>query len=492
MSVTGVLEKYAVHVVGGQGHPDDARARVAEAKAQAASLEQALAAAEARLASLREVPQKMMRQGAISLASAAAAPMADADLQSVRALRTMPQPSPTVQLVVRCACSILTVDLPGSKKMTALLTWEEAKKVLSRTDFALCVKQFNAANLLDQAELVALVKKNARWAAATSSEGVGVGRTDVVTLASALASSSAVGSLFGWCSRLLSGLESLGAACVPSAEVLEATAVAERQVGERQAEWEGALASVQRAERHLEEEQRRFNETERARKEAVRREAIAKARREAEEIMRLEQERARLAAEEKAMREAEEKARREAEEKAKQDAAKARREVEEKARREAEEKARREAEEAEAALREVEAELRRIEEASKQAEERELARAAAFKRYLASELERIEVELARSDEMNLHLVIQTMQADDERAMGQLLDETRKAAVDELLVLAPNAGRERCRGLLERCEWNVADAACELLALDCDRPILVAALPTPAAASRIARETRRFS
>ena len=484
------VDKYAVHVVGGQGHLDDARARVAEAKAQAASLEQALAAAEARLASLREVPQKMMRQGAISLAAAAAAPMADADLQSVRALRTMPQPSPTVQLVVRCACSILTVDLPGSKKMTALLTWEEAKKVLSRTDFALCVKQFNAANLLDQAELVALVKKNARWAAATSSEGVGVGRTDVVTLASALASSSAVGSLFGWCSRLLSGLESLGAACVPSVEVLEATAAAERQVGERQAEWEGALASVQRAERHLEEEQRRFDETERLRKEAVRREAIAKARREAEEIMRLEQERARLAAEEKAKREAEEKARREAEEKAKQEAEKARREAEEKARREAEEKARREAEEAEAALREVEAELRRIEEASKQAEERELARAAAFKRYLASELERIEVELASSDEMNLHLVVQTMQADDERAMGQLLDETRKAAVDELLVLAPNAGRERCRGLLERCEWNVADAACELLALDCDRPILVAALPTPAAASRIARETRR--
>ena len=155
------VDKYAVHVVGGQGHLDDARARVAEAKAQAASLEQALAAAEARLASLREVPQRMMRQGAISLAAAAAAPMADADLQSVRALRTMPQPSPTVQLVVRCACTILTVDLPGSKKMTALLTWEEAKKVLSRTDFALCVKQFNAANLLDQDELVALVKKNA-------------------------------------------------------------------------------------------------------------------------------------------------------------------------------------------------------------------------------------------------------------------------------------------------------------------------------------------
>ena len=490
MSMTGTVEKYAVHVVGGQGPLDDARARVAEAKALAASLEQALARAEARLASLREVPQKMMRQGAISLAAAAAAPMADADLQSVRALRTMPQPSPTVQLVVRCACSILTVDLPGSKKMTALLTWEEAKKVLSRTDFALCVKQFNAANLLDQDELVALVKKNARWAAASSSDGVGVGRTDVVTLASALASSSAVGSLFGWCSRLLSGLESLSTACVPSAEVLEATAAAERQVGERQAEWEGALTSVQRAERHLEEEQRHFDETERARKEAARREAIAKARREAEEVMRLEQERARLAAEEKARREAEEKARREAEEKAKQEAAKARREAEEKARREAEEKARREAEEAEAALREVESELRRIEEASRRAEERELARAAAFKRYLACERERLEVELASSGEMNLHLVVQTMQADDERAMGQLLDETRKAAVDELLVLAPNAGRDRCRGLLERCEWNVADAACELLALDCDRPILVAALPTPAAASRIARETRR--
>ena len=490
MSMTGTVEKYAVHVVGGQGPLDDARARVAEAKALAASLEQALARAEARLASLREVPQKMMRQGAISLAAAAAAPMADADLQSVRALRTMPQPSPTVQLVVRCACSILTVDLPGSKKMTALLTWEEAKKVLSRTDFALCVKQFNAANLLDQDELVALVKKNARWAAASSSDGVGVGRTDVVTLASALASSSAVGSLFGWCSRLLSGLESLSTACVPSAEVLEATAAAERQVGERQAEWEGALTSVQRAERHLEEEQRHFDETERARKEAARREAIAKARREAEEVMRLEQERARLAAEEKARREAEEKARREAEEKAKQEAAKARREAEEKARREAEEKARREAEEAEAALREVESELRRIEEASRRAEERELARAAAFKRYLACERERLEVELASSGEMNLHLVVQMMQADDERAMGQLLDETRKAAVDELLVLAPNAGRDRCRGLLERCEWNVADAACELLALDCDRPILVAALPTPAAASRIARETRR--
>ena len=513
MSMTGTVEKYAVHVVGGQGPLDDARARVAEAKALAASLEQALARAEARLASLREVPQKMMRQGAISLAAAAAAPMADADLQSVRALRTMPQPSPTVQLVVRCACSILTVDLPGSKKMTALLTWEEAKKVLSRTDFALCVKQFNAANLLDQDELVALVKKNARWAAAASSDGVGVGRTDVVTLASALASSSAVGSLFGWCSRLLSGLESLSTACVPSAEVLEATAAAERQVGERQAEWEGALTSVQRAERHLEEEQRHFDETERARKEAARREAIAKARREAEEVMRLEQERARLAAEEKARREAEEKARREAEEKAKQEAAKARREAEEKARREAEEKAkqeaakarreaeekarreaeekaRREAEEAEAALREVESELRRIEEASRRAEERELARAAAFKRYLACERERLEVELASSGEMNLHLVVQMMQADDERAMGQLLDETRKAAVDELLVLAPNAGRDRCRGLLERCEWTVADAACELLALDCDRPILVAALPTPAAASRIARETRR--
>ncbi len=453
-----------------------------------ASLEHALATAEARLTSLREQPKKMMREGATSLAAAAAAPMGDADFESVRAMRKMPQPSPTVQLVARCACSILSCDLPGSKKLTSLLSWDEAKKILSRTDFALCMKQFNAAKLIDQVDLVALVAKRARWAAASSEASADTSAS--LTLASAFATSAAVGALFGWCSRLLAGLDALKATAVPSAEALEATRAAERQLSERQAEWEGALASLRRAEQHAEEERLRFEAAERARKEAAekaRREAEAKARREAEEVMRREEERARRAAAEKARREAEDKARREAAEKARREAEakarreaeearraaeeRARREAEECARREAEERARREADEAEAALREVEAELRRVEESAKVAEQRELNRKRAFERYLATESKRLERELSGfAQQVRAQTVCATApeqleaeQAADERAMGQLLEETREGAIDELLALAPNAGRDRCRALLERCDWNAAEAACELLA-----------------------------
>lgn len=48
---------------------------------------------------------------------------------------------------------------------------------------------------------------------------------------------------------------------------------------------------------------------------------------------------------------------------------------------------------------------------------------------------------------------------------QVLDEMQEASIAELLVLAPTAGRERVRELLEKCDWNASNAACELLAVD---------------------------
>ena len=123
----------------------------------------------------------------------------------------------------------------------------------------------------------------------------------------------------------------------------------------------------------------------------------------------------------------------------------------------------------------VETELRRVEEAARLAEKREMQRRRAFERYLATESQRLVEELAGRSAAKDEILLaverapppskRAMDGADEMTMTQVLDEMQTSAIDELSILDPNAGRERCRELLERCEWSLSSAACELLALD---------------------------
>ena len=332
---------------------------VEAAQARVAHAADTLSAAEARLATFRDQPKRMMREGARHLAAAAAAPLTDGDLESMRAMRSMRSPAPTALIVARCACTLLSVDIPGGPKLSDLLAWDDAKRVLARTDFASCVRRFDAARLVDQPQLVSVVHKRARWAAATSSTAADYGAK--LTMESAHATSSSVGALFGWCSRILTGLDALRAAAVMSDAARDAEMAAEKDVTQRQLEWEHAIGALRQAEEAEAQERVRRAAAEQARCDAearARREAEEQAQREAEAMLRREEERARRAAEERARRESEETAAREAAERAQRKAARERekREVEARVRREAEERearARREAEEADAALREV-------------------------------------------------------------------------------------------------------------------------------------------
>ena len=44
----------------------------------------------------------------------------------------------------------------------------------------------------------------------------------------------------------------------------------------------------------------------------------------------------------------------------------------------------------------------------------------------------------------------------------ILKEVQSEAIEQLLVLAPHAGGDRCRNVLEQCDFDVSAAACELL------------------------------
>jgi len=453
---------------------------VSHARERLASAESALELAEARVAKHREQPKRMMMQGAIQLAASAAAPMDDGDFEGIRALRQLRQPPATVQMVARCACSLLSVDLPGSKRVAQLISWDETKKVLSRTDLAMCVRRFDAARLVENEDLVSLVGKKVRWSAAAANMSASSG-TDgtAVTMADAFSSSSTVGALFGWCSRILSGLSALKEAAVQTPEAAAAEAAAAKELEDIRTAWEQALMEVQAAEKHEEEERVQREKAETARREAAekaRREAGERARREAvENARRKEEEKWRLEAEEMARREAAEKARREAEERTRwEEEEAARLATEMRVRLHAEEKARRDAEAAEEALREVEKELRQVEEAARIAEQREKARIAAFGRFIRSESQRLERELSSQEQLDLQQKQQQQEKRrreqherrrDELTMAEVLKEMQAGAVEELLVLVPSAGREHCVSLLEKFDWDVSSAACELLAID---------------------------
>jgi len=192
----------AAHLQHGMSEFQLARVRLNAARAKLKEAEAVLKSAEVRHAAHRDLPRRKMREGASSLAQSAAAPLADGDFESVRAMRNLRQPPATVQLVARCACSLLSVDIPGSSKVrTQLLPWDEAKKILGRSDFALTVRRFDAARLIDQPELVTMVAKRAKWSAAVvaASEPQLQG---ALTFEAALSTSSAVGALFGWCDAL--------------------------------------------------------------------------------------------------------------------------------------------------------------------------------------------------------------------------------------------------------------------------------------------------
>ena len=141
----------------------------------------------------------------------------------------------------------------------------------------------------------------------------------------------------------------------------------------------------------------------------------------------------------------------------------------------AEEKARQQAEEAEEELRKVEAELKLVEEASRQAEEREASRRNKLEAHLASETRLREDSLQKAPGQDpappppLGAGGVAVEKDEAEAMlDDVLEEMHAVSVEELLLLAPNASRQQCRGILERCDWNVSIAACELLAMDSPR------------------------
>ena len=195
----------------------------------------------------------------------------------------------------------------------------------------------------------------------------------------------------------------------------------------------------------------------------------------------------------------------------------AKREAEEKALRAAEKQAQQEAEEAVKELSKLEAELRLTEEASRQAQQNEIARRKAFEKRIARESRKIEKKIAGLAEAPLSRKVpdgevvhdagtvkdgdsdededaeDTEVADDaqmeqkpcdvsadlglvdqvpsqaeqqqyppvDRTMADVLDQIHSASIQELLAFAPHVSKEVCRTLLEACNWDVSLATCEL-------------------------------
>ena len=459
----------------------------ASAKAKCDTARGHLDSATAALAECHEQRRQKLRNCAVTLGRNAVGPLTDSDFETIRALRQQRSPTPAAQLIVRCACTLLSTDMPGtSRRRAQLLPWEEARKVLARSDLPYTVRQFNAAKLIDATELVSHVATRARWSTAVAASAPSDEQLEGLTAQMALDTSAAVGALFGWCARLLAGLKELHDAAAPSAEEEQAEAQAEASVASAKAAFNSAAAAENEAAAG-------YAMAEAARQEAevcARREAEESARREAAERARAEAERARAEAERRAQQEEAERVRREAEmlaARAAEEAAAAAAAAEQRAACAAQEAAERQrarevaeaaaaasaaaAEEEERAalaeLRAVEEEIARVEEEARQAEARELAKRLAYDNFLASQRAELQRQLTAmgSDVVGASGADSARKDAAERqevAEGDLLREAERNAIDELQQLVPQAGAERCRDALHRCNFDLSAAACELL------------------------------
>lgn len=255
------------------GMSDEMRAylkesRIKEAQGRITVAKAALTSAEERLARHAEQLKQIMRDGAALVAQTAAASLIEADMDGLRQIRNLRNPPHATQIVTRCACTLLSVNEPGNALPKDLLPWDEVKKRLATSDLPTRIGCFNAAKLVDHPEVVAMVTKQARWSAEAPPPSASEG-SDMLTAEMAAATSSAVGALFGWCSKLLSGLDSLRAAAMSSPEAVEAEARAALAVDECKAVWQAATEALTAEKQRQMGEKARQEAEEKARVEAA-------------------------------------------------------------------------------------------------------------------------------------------------------------------------------------------------------------------------------
>jgi hypothetical protein len=409
-----------------EGVSTEARDALPQARASAESAANEVKRATKVLDTLRARQQQKLKVAAKGVATQAVASMTDADFEAVRALRQLRAPPATVQLVGRCACTLLSVDIPAMRpRLPQLLKWEDAKKILARPDFQMCLKSYDASRLVTSSELCAIVEARAQWStamvdsgaadvsdqetprkikslaeAASSLTGTGAGaggEPGALTMQAALSTSKAAGVLFGWTARILATLDKLRVDLTPSPEEVLAESKAEGEVSTRKEAMEAAQKALEDLEVRAAEEEVTEEMARRAAEEKRKREEAERRRKEEEERKRREEEeRRRIAAEAKARREEEERKKREEEEERKREEERRKREVEEKRKREEEERLKREEEER--LKREEEERRKREEEERLKVEAEEKAKREAAARLEAVEMQRLQEELKAADD----------------------------------------------------------------------------------------------
>ena len=383
---------------------ETAAARLSHASNRLATVAKTAAAASSALAALQEQHARRQADATNGLIQKVAEPLKEADIEAARTLSKLRSPPQLVQLIVRCACTLVSVDLPGFAQVRrpgrppALLTYDDAKKILARSDLDVCLKRFNLGRLAKAMDVAAMVAPKAQWQTAAldgfepieggdSSSGLlrdaggggggGGGNkwrqavqsaangviplTDPPTFEQARASHAAAGALFTWVARVLASLREAERASLPSSEAKAAMEAVEEEVVTRESERVAIAAEVKLLEEAAAEEARVAAE-EKRRQEAERRRAEEAWKKAEAEKRRLEEEEQKRRAEEERLRKEEE--RRQADEEERRQRLEALRLIEEKKRRRAEEEKRREEEE----RRRAEEERRRVEEERRQAE----------------------------------------------------------------------------------------------------------------------------
>ena len=148
---------------------ETAAVRLSHASDRLADSAKAAAAASSALSALQEQAARRQADVATGLMQKVAEPFTDADFERARALSKLRSPPQLVQLIVRCACTLVSVDLPGFAPVRrpgrppALLTYDDAKKILARSDLDLCLKRYNLARLLKAMDVAAVVLPKAQW-----------------------------------------------------------------------------------------------------------------------------------------------------------------------------------------------------------------------------------------------------------------------------------------------------------------------------------------
>ena len=94
--------------------------RLAAASEELARVDAEYAAAQAEAAILNEQHARRMTELAAQHMQKAVEPFAEADFEAARALCKLRSPPQLVQLIVRCACTLVSVDIPAFRyKMAA-------------------------------------------------------------------------------------------------------------------------------------------------------------------------------------------------------------------------------------------------------------------------------------------------------------------------------------------------------------------------------------